>query len=91
MVVNVSSVLMIKVLFLIEIHLLSNSVSLEALPLSWTMPLGCSFPFSLQQLVEPTHLAKHVKRPVKKIMAAETLCSVYQIHMVVLVPQGGWD
>lgn len=24
-------------------------------------------------------------------MAAETICSVYQIHMVVLAPQDGWD
>lgn len=45
----------------------------------------------VRKLVEPTLLAKHVKRPVKKIMAAETLCSVYQIHMAVLVPQDGWD
>ncbi|RLV96999.1 hypothetical protein DV515_00012226, partial [Chloebia gouldiae] len=45
----------------------------------------------VRKLAEPTHLVKHVKRPVKKIMAVETLCSVYQIHMVVLVPQDGWD
>lgn len=53
--------------------------------------IGLFFLLSLQQLAEPTLLEKHVKRPVKKIMAAETLCSVYQIHMVVLVPQDGWD
>ncbi|XP_050185320.1 angiopoietin-1 receptor isoform X1 [Myiozetetes cayanensis] len=45
----------------------------------------------VRKLVEPTCLAKHVKRAVKKIMAAETICSVYRIHMVVLVPQDGWD
>ncbi|OXB81749.1 UNVERIFIED_CONTAM: hypothetical protein H355_010310 [Colinus virginianus] len=42
-------------------------------------------------LVEPIHLAKHVKRAVKKTMAAKTICSAYQIHMVVHVPQDGWD
>lgn len=55
------------------------------------MLLGYSFPLSLQQLVEPIHLAKHVKRAVKKTTAAETICSVYQIHMVALVQQDGWD
>jgi len=41
--------------------------------------------------VEPIHLAKHVKRAVKKTMAAKTICSAYQIHTVVHVPQVGWD